>query len=391
MIKNVLQILLFLIFFAASYNTFKLEAQIIERKEVNLPEISQPITKLKKAIGWTLQDNGQWISCNNCIPNTNADINKTNDPENKLGKHNFTEMQLREVLIQGEQYAILLVFRRNGYFKFETLRDEWNSRNDVDFYVFKATKLKQILPDTLPSGKIWLTNMDVFCMGKIEGFDQKTYLQKIANQIQRQYVLKYPSTFTLLFAVMPLNLKNEKFVRFRLIEVFNKEYIYSQYFLNDYLPHLLDKFYYEVPYGNFIEFVRIFPVYEDLIAQPKSFNEYYKRGVALFKRKEYASAAADFHHAIDLFPGQSFFLAYAYLGNCYYNMEMLDEALMFFNLAIDNKPEQSEYIYDWARVLYNRGLVNYKLKNSNLACDDWNKASIYGISEAQKMLKKHCK
>jgi hypothetical protein len=100
MIKKVLQILLFSIFFAASYNTFKLKAQIIERKEVNLPEISQPITKLKKAIGWTLQDNGQWISCNNCIPNTNADINKTNDPENKLGKHNFTEMQLREVLIQ---------------------------------------------------------------------------------------------------------------------------------------------------------------------------------------------------------------------------------------------------------------------------------------------------
>jgi len=368
-----------------------LQGQGFERKRANLPVIGEPITVLKKANGWALQDNGIWIQGNNSIPHTNADMNRGNDPEYKLGRHNFLEMQFREVLINGEQFMVLLVFSRGGVFEFQTLRQGWKPRMDVSYYVFKSNKLRQLLPDTLALGSTRLTNMEIFCMDRIENFDKDNFLLKIANHIQRQAALKQASQFNLLFSVQQVVISTGKMVRFRLIDVYNKKSIYNRYFLPDNLPHLLDRFYYEIPYGDFLMFTRTVPLYDDLIADPKTFMEFYRRGVAFFNRKEFGEAASDFERALMLPSSETVFHVYAYLGNCYHEMGNYTEALRNFDIAIDNKPDDRSLMNDWARVLYNRGITRFTLKDKSDACDDWNKASIYGIPEADLKVKKHCR
>lgn len=366
-------------------------SQTFERTTANLPEISDPLTILDKATGWTLQDNGIWISGKNYIPNENADFNRTNDPENKLGKHNFLKIELREVIVQGEQHMVMIVYSKGGYFEFETLREGWKSQEDVTYYVFKAGKLKQLLSDTATPGRTYAVNLDLFCLGKIKDYDKKTYLHKIANHIQRQSVLRYPPQFTLLMALMPVNTRQGKMIRMRFIEVFNKKSIYQRYFLPEYLPKLLSKFYYEIPYADFSQFVRKAPVYEDLIANPRTFLEYYRRGIAFFNRKNYYAAIADFEQAIQLAPNEKIFLVHAYLGNCYFHLKQYQRALQAYNDAVNAKPADNEFINDWVRVVYNRGLTHYELDDLNQACDDWHRAAVYGLPEAEKMVKKRCK
>ncbi len=365
--------------------------QTYERTAANLPEISEPLTTLENATGWTLQDNGIWISGKNYIPNENADLNRTNDPENKLGKHNFTKIELREVIVRGEQYMVMIVYSKGGYFEFETLREGWKSQEDVIYYVFKAGKLKQLLPDTATVGRTYVVNMDIFCTSKIKNYNKKTYLQKIANHIQRQSVLRYPSQFTLLIALMPVDTRQGRMIRMRLIEVFNKKSIYSRYFLPEYLPNLLSKFYYEIPLADFAQFIRRAPVYEDLIANPRTFLEYYRRGITFFNRKNYYAAIADFEQAIKLAPTEKIFLVHAYLGNCYFHLKQFQRAMEAYNDAVSAKPADNEFINDWVRAVYNRGLTHYELDDLNQACDDWHRAAVYGLPEAEKMLKKHCK
>ena len=207
-------------------------------------------------------------------------------------------------------------------FEFQTLRQGWKPQDDVQYYVFKASKLKQLLPDTLSMGRTHLLNMEILCMDKILNYDRNSYLQKIGNHILRQTVLKHHSPFNLLMAVQPVSLGAGKMVRFRMIEVFNKKGIYNKYFLQDNLPYLLDRFYYEVPFGQFVSFFRMVPVYDALIANPQTFMEYYKRGVVFYDRGNFRAAIADFEKAKSLSALNDVFLVHSYLGNSYFELEI---------------------------------------------------------------------
>jgi tetratricopeptide (TPR) repeat protein len=379
------------LFIAIVCVAFQLSGQVTERKKANLPVIGEPVSILENADGWALQDNGIWLKGNNCIPNSNADVNRTNDPENKLGRHNFKKLELREVIIGGEQYMVLIFYSKAGKFEFETLREGWNDFESVAYYVFKAIKIKELLPDTAVLGKPFLINLDIFCSDHIENYDKHTYIPKIANHIQRTFNSKIKNHFNLLLSILPVNSSVGKVVRIRFIEVYNKKSIYQRYFIPETMTGLLNKYYYEIPYAEFSRFTRTVPVFEDLIGNPQTFTEFFKRGMALYKRSDYKAAVLDFERAGELAAADKPFLVYAYLGSCYHELADYSHALEYFDKAIENKPVERELIPDWAKAMYNRGVTRFAIDDKNGACDDWNKAEIYGVPEAVKMMKKHCK
>lgn len=366
-------------------------AQSNERKKANLPVITEALSVLEKAEGWTLQDNGIWIKGNNYIPNSNADVNRTNDPENKLGRHNFKSIELREVLIGGEQYLVMLMFSKGGKFEFETLREGWKSYDNVGYYVFKASKLKDVLADSAMMGKLNLVNLELFCSDHLIDFDKHTYLQKIANHIQRVYNSKLHNNFNLLLAVMPINSSVGKVIRLRFIEVYNKKSLYQRYFIPETKEGLLNKYYYEMPYNEFSRFMRTVPVFTELIGNPRTFTEFFNRGIALYKRNDFKLAIQDFEKAEELSSSDKPFLVYAYLGSCYHQLKDYSKALQYFDQAVENKPVERDLINDWAKAMYNRGVTRKALNDKDGACDDWNKASVYGVDEAEKLVRKHCK
>jgi tetratricopeptide (TPR) repeat protein len=366
-------------------------AQGVERQKANLPVITEPVTVLEKATGWVLQDNGVWLKGSNYIPNSNAEMNRSGDPEVKLGKHNFEKMELREVMIQGEQYMVLLIFTEGGKFEFETLRQEWKSSDDVHYYVFKATMLKELMPDTIKPNITRVINLDVFCADKIIDYDKNTYIQKVANHILKNSASGLKNKTTLLMPIQLSGGQGAKVVRFRFIEIYNKRSIFNRYFDPDALPVLLSKYYYEVSYGDFILFTRTVPIYEDLIANPKTFLDFFKRGIAKFHRMEYQQAIYDFEKAIESAPLEKTFLIYAYMGSCYHELEDYFNALNSFDKAVENKPQGNEFIADWAKAVYNRGITRYQTRDNKGACADWNQAAIYGVAEADKLVKRHCR
>jgi tetratricopeptide (TPR) repeat protein len=205
------------------------------------------------------------------------------------------------------------------------------------------------------------------------------------------YNSKLHNNFNLLLAVMPLNSSAGKVIRLRFIEVYNKKSLYQRYFIPETKEGLLNKYYYEIPFNEFSRFMRTVPVFAELIGNPRTFTEFFNRGIALYKRNDFKLAIQDFEKAEELSSSDKPFLVYAYLGSCYHELKDYSKALQYFDQAVENKPVERELIKDWAKAIYNRGVTRKALNDKNGACDDWNKASVYGVDEAEKLVRKHCK
>ncbi len=371
--------------------TFAGFIQAQDRNSDNLPVVGAVMSALRKADGWALQDNGVWIKSENKLPNSNADRNKTDDEENALGRHNFKVVELREVMVHGQQYVVMLVESKSGRYKFKKIKQGWNTFHYVSYYVFRAAKLKEILPDSSRVDEVNLINLDLLWSDVIEDFDRDDYLVKISGQIQKVVAQKLTSPRTLLMAAAKMKSGGKAVVRFRLIEVFNQKNIYFKYFVPDNQKSLLDKVYYEVPMETFVSFIKGMPVFEALDKQPKTYLEFFKRGIAQFDRGDYYGALADFDRAIAADPLQKTFLIYAYIGSARFTLGEYDLAEAAYNIGYELKPEDPSMVKDWYRMLYNRGLVRHRLKDSEGACADWQLAQIYGIDDAKRLIEKYCK
>ena len=70
----------------------------VERSMNNLPILSETRSMIEQAMGWTLQDDGKWISQENRILYSKAELNNSGKTFYKLGKENFEFMKLRKNL-----------------------------------------------------------------------------------------------------------------------------------------------------------------------------------------------------------------------------------------------------------------------------------------------------
>lgn len=366
-------------------------AQKSDRTTDNLPVVGDVMSAIRSATGWTLQDNGIWFSAQNCLPNADADNNRTSEPSNKLGRHNFEIIELREIMVHGRQYVVMLIKSDKGEYEFSTLRYNWVKYKQIDYYVFKAEMLRALKPDTMTAGRTYLVNLDLLTGGTIPRYDEHTYLVKISGDIQHAWASKTKSTKTLLWAVMQTQINGNKVMRFRPIEVFNKKNIYFKYFDPDNQQKLLKNFYYEVPLETYSSFVKGLPVFDALIVQPNTFLEYFKRGIAQFDREDYNGALQDFDRAVKADPLQRTFLIYAYMGSAWHQLKNYQKAEEMYNISYDLKPDDPNLIKDWYRMLYNRGLTRLARKDRDGACADFHQTSVYGIEESDKLVEKYCK
>jgi len=366
------------------------DAQSISREESNMPVISEVKASLTNAKGWTLQDNGNWVSGNNTIPIRNSEINANSDKYAKLGLQNFETLELREVIIGGVQYVILCVFYSDGNYEFELLKEDWHKYQSMSYYVFEAKMLQEILPDSLELNVPYSVNLNAFLMGEIKDYDKKTYLSIIGNSILKAYGGKISSQKTAIFAVLPVNTGKNTLIRFRLIDVFNKKDIWGPYLKPENEQKLFTRRYFELPFKRFSEFIRGIQYYPNLIADANSYEDFLHRGISRYNREEYSEAIKDFAKAIELEPETENFLIYAYLGSCFFQMENYTDAESRFSTAILLRPTNSSFLDEWAKTYYNRGLARLKRKNKEEACEDFNMAADYGVNEAALMLKRKC-
>lgn len=71
-------------------------------------------------------------------------------------------------------------------------------------------------------------------------------------------------------------------------------------------------------------------------------------------------------------------------ANDAYNNKDYELALQYYNLALENRPDEKDH-------LYRRGVCKQKLGNLEGACADWQKLKSLGGNEANAMIEKFCK
>lgn len=70
-------------------------------------------------------------------------------------------------------------------------------------------------------------------------------------------------------------------------------------------------------------------------------------------------------------------------ANDAYNNKDYELALQYYNLALENRPDEKDH-------LYRRGVCKQKLGNLEGACADWQKLKTLGGNEANAMIEKFC-
>ena len=383
-------ILLISIFLSLSLN-----AQEFERTKSNLPEISEVRAVLDNSKGWVLQDNGSWLSEKNKILHYSSEQNRLADPLQKLGRQNFDELELHEVLIGDEQYVVLVIKYVGGYFEFPALRQNFHKTQNAYYVVFPAKKLEEIISSVTTFNDPVAVNLDVFCSDDIIDFDPKLLSTQIAYNILRVAKMEEPSKFTMIFAAMPIILEGEKFFRFRYVTLFNKERIYQKYLLESNKSKHFERSYFEVPYQNFLDFFGSISVYQSSynLQEPQNFNDFYNRGILRYERANYEGALSDFRSALKHKPDTDFWTLYAYMGSTQHQLKNYTAAIRSFEKAILLEPTYPQQKKAWIKNFYNRGLSYLMLCNKEEACTDFQKAKSLGLDdkEALKVIKKNCK
>jgi len=367
----------------------------VERSMSNLPLISETRSFIEKATGWMLQDNGEWLSAENRIPYKKAEYNRSSKAYYKLGKENFQILELRDVMLNNELYAIFIIRFKTGWYEFPILMDGWHKQEGLSYFVFKASRLAQVVPDKYEYNQPYITNLDVVCDGTIIDYDLKTLNSTVAYQIQKTFNDKTIASHNLLIAYMPVQIDGENLGRFRLIQVMNKKKLYLPYLDPKDRDKLFRSSYFETPYDVFRGLIRynagaiVVPQYT---GTPKTPEEFYKRGVSDYALGNHREAIIDLTEASKSPPYSEFFLTYAYRANARQKLGDLLPALQDFDRAVSLKPNDQNYYSAWLTTIYNRGVCRFLTKDNAGACQDWQTAIQLGFKDitTDRMIKENC-
>jgi len=282
-------------------------SQPVERTVKNLPIISGVRSQLEYATGYTFLDNGHWVSAENRLPYKKAEYNKSRKIYYKLGKDNFELLQIRDVMVDDVPYVVFTIEYKTGWYEFPILMQLWHWQYGLNFFVFKAEKLKEVMPNDVKWDEPYIINMDAISSGIMIDYDKKTLNSTIAYDIQRTRDLKTICPHNLLIAVWNVEDKGMKLTRFRLIQVMNKKKFYTPYLEEKNRDLLFRSTYYEADYPTFRAFIRYDEVNPNLSGTPITPEDYsawlttiYNRGVAKYNTNDVLGACQDWNTAAEM-------------------------------------------------------------------------------------------
>ncbi len=371
------------------------EPVIVERSKNNLPALSETRAFIEQAMGWTLQDDGKWISEENRLLYNKAEFNQSGKAFYKLGKENFEIIELRDVTFENETYVVLLIKFKTGYYEFPILMEGWHNQQGISFFVFKNEKLREVIPEKMEFNHVYITNMEIVCSGSLVDYDKNTLNSTIAYNIQKTLTEKTIASHNLLIAIWPVQTGGQSLMRFRLIQVMNKKKFYLPYLELKNRDKLFRYSYYEMDYNEFQNFIRYsgsMPV-QQFTGNPQNTEDFYKRGVTNYSMGNYSQSIADLTQAARFQPYADFFLTYAYRANARQKVGDYTGAMQDFDRAIMLKPADQSYYTAWLTTIYNRGVAKRNLKDISGACQDWHTAVQLGFkdTETDNAIKEYCK
>ena len=371
---------------------FDLKSQSPERPKREIPLLSEVVSTLDNATGWILQNNGEWVSDKNKIPFKEYNLNKIKRGRYQLGRENFTVIEIRSVTIKDVVYSIIIIKYEDGKYDFPLLEERWQSFKNLKYYAFKESKWNNVFPDSTIFNKPFAVNMQLLTSGTIPDYDEKPYLFEIENAIQKAVYLQEESVSNLIFAMYPVEINGEKFVRFKLYETINKLEIYVKFLLDHNWLKLFRASYYEVDYAEFANFViNIGAIDPSKLIDPNYYRLFLENGIKKYNEEKYVTALQLFTKAAMVNPPDSSLISISlWKGKSRIKLRLFEEAIENLTNALDRVPVTNSEKQDWIEAHYQRGNAYYEIFEFSKACEDWQAALELGYEDALKSVKKYC-
>lgn len=367
--------------------------------EINFSTISPTLSQMDRVKGWALQDNGAWMSEMNRIPLSFENKVKPRTAKEKLGQDNIISLELRRVMIGREQYMAFIHIYEDGLYEFPILQDDWTKFKSFDFYVFKANKLAEILPEDFPFNTQWGVNLDAYARGTVRNFEEdngivEDEIKKAVLAVEKGEVI---NNWNLVFGVHPIKNGENEVVRFKIIKTFRKDYLVDYYTNSETWELNISRSFWEVRTNVFKSFIRdaqeyLIDIEEGLLptSYDSSYQNYYNWGVVRYQMGDYTNAIRYFKKAVAQNPDTDDFMIYAFRGNAYSKKEMYNDAIADFDRALSLQPKDIMDYSNWVRNYFNRGVSKFYLNDIDGACKDWNKALELGFGQAHDYIMEYC-
>jgi|GEM_PF-1188510 hypothetical protein len=390
-------------------------AQFQSQRDTNDIEIKEVRSTLDKATGYTYLGGGEWATAKNKIPyiQTQKSAEGASDAsmsrresrkikrklratkaEKKLGKVNFEAMELRDIIINGQAFQLLQVRKEKGNFEFPLIKEGFSTYEVMDYYVFRADRLEQVLPSPLVFNKPYVVDLKVFVSDEIPYYKTKNIDALISKKVRSTIFSRQMESFSttnLLLTLYPTVDEGEKRMRFNLINSYNKPYVTRSYYNEKNLKELFNTKFFETDFESFKDFIGTPSIsfqYSD--SQPTTFEGYCELGLNQYQYGDYYNAVANLNKALRMRPDYDHFEVYSHRANAKYRLGDLYGALDDYNQALDYRPEEQESQKEWLKNYMNRGVVKYHLGDRSEACSDWKRAYEQGVAKAGEYLEKHC-
>lgn len=360
--------------------------------ELNFSIISGVLSRLDGAIGHSIQDNGKWASARNRIPYSDYKTNRKPSETRKLGVENFRILELRKVLIDDIQYNVLLIKYNDGAYEFPILQEGWEPFESLEYFVFNAENLLDVLPREIPFNQPYAVDMEVFCAGKVKNYDPQLIDDIIVSRIQETQKQLHNNAANLVFAVEPIQKDGQESIRFKMIRSFSKETLTGWFLDPRNAEELFASSYYEAQLYKFKGFIRDAEVYNlPTTGSPTDFQSFFNWGVLKYQAGNYDDAIEDFNQAMMFKPDTAFSLIYSYRAISKTKLADYNGAIEDYDRAISIPPDDIMQYSNWIKNYFNRGVARFYTNDIEGACSDWTKSFEFGFGRSLEYLEKYCK
>jgi tetratricopeptide (TPR) repeat protein len=395
-----------------------LSAQSTDYYDLQDFSIMSPVQSgIYDALGWSMQDNGTWAFENNKIPYSDSRTGSSRPSGlNILGQDNFISLELRKIMIDDDQYNVLIKIYNDGEFEFPFLQRNWSAFKSLDFYVFKSEKLKELLPEEIPYNVMYLVDLRCYTVGTIKNYEKSVFMGKNLNlakystgvisnfqttdsgyeeqvikSIQDRRSGKTINDGNLIIAVYPIRAKDKEIARFKLIKSYLNDNLLKMQTSPDNWRHIFSETFYEVDFNIYHNFIsQSLSYFVEVGKAMTAYDSHYNWGMLRYQIGDYVGALEAFNKAFEENPKTDDFMLYAYRGNTRSKMGLHREAIADFDRAIILRPKRVIDYPNWIRNYFNRGVAKYYLNNSSGACEDWKKAYDMGYGSAGEYLNDFC-
>ncbi len=385
------------------------------RYDTTFLRISDVKSRVDRAVGWANQGNGKWESGENKIPyiltereilaiqknsldkdegRRNAQSGKAKVESRKLGRDNFKSFEMREVVIKEQLYKIFIIKKLEGEFEFPVIGEGFRTKDVMEYYVFKASKLDEMFPQHFEYDRPYMVSLNAFTSGVIPYYEDKDYIRLISTKIQTSVYKSQAAGYSitnLIIALEPVIFHGKKLMRFNFIRSYPKKYVFKNYAFEQNAQELFDHFYYEMDLNEFRDFMGKKNPALNFDIDPVDFEGWYQRGLYQYEYGDYYGAIESFDEALRIWPSCDLFMLYAQRANAKHKICDFHSAITDYNTALSLNPKQPDEYETWVRSYYNRGVSKYNLNDVYDACIDWEKARKMGLEDAELMINYYCR